>query len=359
MEPESEPQPDEVASNPGPLGANESPGELVREVTRYSTRDGRVIAVEGYRWESDKSGGNLAAHGKHTGEAFWHVSRMLSDYLCWDCPALQPGAAIGGHRRVIDLGCGLGLAGLVAATLLDETGRVDLTDGDAGVVERAKQSAAANSSVTQPATVAASVLWWGDDIAIGNLNNSASTTPKVVQSTAGDSVADLDTNHQSSVGAYDLVLAADCIYENGSDPSIAVGMAKALAKTVAALLKPEPPKHALLPLRGATPPEEWHAWVDMTENIGSDESDEYVWPPRPSKLLVPGEGVAPTGNDSTCCKASDVRPMCVVGFGRRNVSLSVILDAFEAEGFEHHIPYAGHQDDPAVPGGGCVRSLDP
>ena len=56
---------------------------------------------------------------------------------------------------------------------------------------------------------------------------------------------------------------------------------------------------------------------------------------------------------------ADVRPMCVVGFGRRNVSLSVILDAFEAEGFEHHITYAGHQNDPAVPGGGCVRSLDP
>jgi hypothetical protein len=34
-------------------------------------------------------GGNLAAHGKVTGESFWHVSHMLCDYLCWDCPILQ------------------------------------------------------------------------------------------------------------------------------------------------------------------------------------------------------------------------------------------------------------------------------
>lgn len=344
--------------------------ELVREVTRYTTRNGLEVAVEGFRWVSDERGGNLAAHGKHTGEAFWHVSRMLSDYLCWDCPALQPEPVTGTRRRVVDLGCGLGLAGLVAATLLDETGRVDLTDGDVDVVHRAKLSAGANSTATQPATVAASVLWWGDESAIAALNQTANADSKATSAgipcSDGDGTTGptQDGSGESGFGGYDLVLASDCIYENGSDPSIAVGMAKSLAKTAAALLKPEPVEYASLPLRGVTPPEEWHSWIDMAEHVGEGDANEYVWPPRPARQAQARDvecegGASENKGDTVRYSARDVRPMCVVGFGRRNVPLSVILDAFEAEGFEHHLPHAGHQDDPDAPEGcvGCCAPL--
>lgn len=322
--------------------------ELVREVTRYTTRNGLGVAVEGYSWESDEHGGNLAAHGKHTGEAFWHVSRMLADYLCWDCPALQSQVAAGAGRRVVDLGCGLGLAGLVAATLLDETGRVDLTDGDVDVVSRANLSAAANSAATRPATVESSVLRWGDESAIATLNHNA----RAEGGAACASPAGLAYERKhSGAGAYDLVLASDCIYENGSDPSIAVGMARMLAKTAAALLKREPLES--LPLRGQTPPEEWHAWIDMADHVGEDANDEYVWPPRPSRQAQARDTAAAASSSQADSSPADFRPMCVVGFARRNVPLSVILDGFEAEGFEHHIPHAGHQDDPEA-GEGCV-----
>ncbi len=344
--------------------------ELVREVTRYTTRKGLRVAVEGFRWVSDERGGNLAAHGKHTGEAFWHVSRMLSDYLCWDCPALQPEAATGTRRRVIDLGCGLGLAGLVAATLLDETGRVDLTDGDVDVVHRAQLSAAANSKATQPATVAASVLWWGDESTIAALNQTANTGSELAASTTttgsdGERTTGSarDGSEKRAFGGYDLVLASDCIYENGSDPSIAVAMAKSLAKTAAALLKPEPMEYALLPLRGETPPEECHAWIDMAEHVGDPDADEYTWPPRPCRQARATDaeceaGASANEGDTVRRSVVGVRPMCAVGFGRRNVPLSVILDAFEAEGFEHHLPHAGHQDDPDAPEG-CVGCCVP
>ena len=337
--------------------------ELVREVTRYTTRNGLDIAVEGFRWVSDERGGNLAAHGKHTGEAFWHVSWILSDYLCWDCPALQPELVTGKRRRVIDLGCGLGLAGLVAATLLDETGRVDLTDGDGDVVHRAKLSARANETATRPATVAASVLRWGDENAIAALNQTAKANSEAAcfASSGSDGERNPESVHDGSVGGYDLVLASDCIYENGSDPSIAVAMATVLAKTAAVLLKPEPMDYALLPVRGETPPEEWHAWIDMAERVGEADADEYVWPPQPCRqgqaryAECQGGALENEGDMPVHRTAVHVRPMCVVGFCRRNVPLSVILDAFEAEGFEHHVPHAGHQDDPDAPEGcaGC------
>ena len=68
-------------------------------------------------YRQDPRGGNLSAHGKATGEAFWPASRLLMDHLVRDCELLKGDAP----RRVVELGCGLGLAGLVAATMLGAT----------------------------------------------------------------------------------------------------------------------------------------------------------------------------------------------------------------------------------------------
>ena len=310
-EPEPQPEPEPGAAAAGAVAGAEAGCELdgggtpplEREVTTYRTRAGASVSVEGFRWVSDAAGGNLAAHGKHTGEAFWHVSRMLADYLCWDCPALQPHAPQA--QRVIDLGCGLGLVGLVAGTLVGASGRVDLTDGSEAVVARARDSAAANAAVIT-CTVASRVLWWGDAAAM------------------------------AALGSYDLVLASDCIYENGA-PEVAAGMARALAKTASALLHPEPAES--LPLRGQTPAADWHRWTDMTDPSEWSGLDDFVWPPAEPAALAA---------ERRARGSAAIRPMCVVGFGRRNVSLAVLLDAFEAEGFEHHVP-SGERPTQKIP----------
>jgi SAM-dependent methyltransferase len=358
-----EPQPESEQPEAGALGtpaasaaaaaaASTKPSmpPLDREVTTYRTPDGAAVAVEGYLWISDAHGGNLSAHGKHTGEAFWHVSRMLADYLCWDCPALQPEAPSG--QRVVDLGCGLGLVGLVAATRLDASGRVDLTDGDAEVVNRAAESALANSSVTRAGVVSASVLWWDDAAAIAALNAAAAAAPP------DEAERFSASSSGSGGGSYDLVLASDCIYENGA-PEVAVGMAKALAKTAQALLRPEPINS--LPLRGQSSAEDWHSWIDTSDGAAI-ASDEFVWPPRTKETQAAkpeAEGPAAPGvaGGSAAAGGSRPRPMCAVGFGRRNVPLEVLLDAFEAEGFECHVPSAGNQDDEDVPGDGYYEDI--
>ena len=91
----------------------------------------------------------------------------------------------------------------------------------------------------------------------------------------------------------------------------------------------------------------------MADHVGEDANDEYVWPPRPSRQAQARDTAAAASSSQADSSPADFRPMCVVGFARRNVPLSVILDGFEAEGFEHHIPHAGHQDDPEA-GEGCV-----
>lgn len=250
--------------------------DLPVEITSYTTRKGKTVQVEGFKFIGDPQGGNLSGHGKATGEAFWKVSILLGDYLCWDCPLLvRPYAP---PRKVCDLGCGLGLAGLVAATLLDPGDSVHLTDGDAAVVNRARVSIEANDT---PSTVQASVLLWGDEAAQTELN-------------------------RETVGTFDLCLASDVIY----DPELAKGRAETLAKCVDALLKPEDPQE--LPLWHQTHESDWHSWIDCT-------------------VPVPVDG-------QRC------RPMCVVAFHRRNVSLDVLTDAFENAGFEYHIPESLESD---------------
>ena len=95
---------------------DDEPEPLQKQKTCYEV-NGVTLSVEGYTYRQDPRGGNLSAHGKATGEAFWPASRLLMDYLVRDCELLKGDAP----RRVVELGCGLGLAGLVAATMLGTT----------------------------------------------------------------------------------------------------------------------------------------------------------------------------------------------------------------------------------------------
>ena len=173
---------------------DDEPEPLRPQKTCYEV-NGVTLSVEGYTYRQDPRGGNLSAHGKATGEAFWPASRLLMDYLVRDCELLKGGAP----RRVVELGCGLGLAGLVAATMLGTTkgSEVVLTDGDAGVVARARASA--NNARGKTAPVSCVEHRWGEP---------------------------------HDLGRFDVVLAAEVLY----DPNVALESSNALAKSCESLL---------------------------------------------------------------------------------------------------------------------------
>jgi len=300
------------------------------KTTTYLARGGDAITVSGFAFTGDPRGGSLSAHGKATGEAFWPVGAVLADYLCWDCPLLAAGDATE-RKRVVELGCGLGLCGLVAASRLHGAGdRVQLTDGSAAVVSLARAACATLAAAHGTAApVRASVLRWGDAATIRCLNAAGggggggggggnegwgAALPALLRRCCCAPAR--GGGGACPPGCYDLVIASDILY----DPRLAVPAAARLAATADALLVPE--AAAGLPVRGASPPALWHRWTD--QSLG------------PSARAAGGERA---------------RPMVVVAFQRRSVALAVLEDAFAAAGFEMHRPTPGNADDADAPEG--------
>ena len=73
-----------------------APPPLQAQKTHYDV-NGVTLSVDGYAYRQDARGGNLSAHGKATGEAFWPASRLLMAYLVEDCARLK-----GDGRRVVE-----------------------------------------------------------------------------------------------------------------------------------------------------------------------------------------------------------------------------------------------------------------
>lgn len=88
---------------------------------------------------------------KRTGEVLWGASHAMCEYL-------QQSPEVLADQRVIELGAGLGLVGLLAATMSRET---VLTDGDSYVCELMQHNISANKNVLANASVSAHVLKWG------------------------------------------------------------------------------------------------------------------------------------------------------------------------------------------------------
>eukprot|EP01047_Picozoa_sp_COSAG01_P066675 COSAG01_NODE_9252_length_2502_cov_34.560169_1_plen_296_part_00 len=255
----------------------------------------------------------------------------------------------------------------------------DLTDGDEGVVRRAAASAAENAVAWREGgrtLVQASVLSWEDAAACEALNTEVhrlrsrwQSQRHLLHQDAGSHAHERCSGPESAAavercdrreeeqllggergGAFDLVIAADVVYdaEGGGVPQ-----AQALASCAAALLRPEPA--ASLPRRGSTAAETWHTWVDATtaaERPDGHHADEFVWPPAAGR---PTESHAQASDLAR--HTTPTRPMVVVGFCRRNVPMAVLLDAFEAHGFEHFVPSAGHQACEHVPGEGYWEDI--
>ncbi len=89
--------------------------------------NGRVIRLAGLHHrecEGNDSGGALAAAGHSTGQATWPAGELLCDYL-----ASEEGRALLAGAHVAELGCGLGMCGLVSSALAGPSGSVLMTDG--------------------------------------------------------------------------------------------------------------------------------------------------------------------------------------------------------------------------------------
>ena len=105
-----------------------------------------------------------------TGAALWNAGLLLAHYL-----ASARGEGYFSGKRVVELGCGTGLAGMVAARL--GAGSVLLTDGKPEIIARA-----ARNVETNRVRVATERLLWGE--------------------TLGD----------AKLGKYDVVIASDVLY---------------------------------------------------------------------------------------------------------------------------------------------------
>lgn len=146
-----------------------------------------------------------------TGATAWFGGRNLASFVLENWGA-DPNEAV--VTSVLELGCGLGLAGLAAAAVIGAAGVVVLTDGDGETIARAAANASADvNQVTARAHVFTAQLCFGDLVAARSLR----------------------AVHTSALG-FSMVLAADCIYE--VDASGAAWQADPLFRSAATLLAP-------------------------------------------------------------------------------------------------------------------------
>ena len=230
-----------------------------------ATGVGCSITVEPQRELFERSASTADAAGaaaagadacRMTGALLWDSAVVLASYIVRNAPALRhsldnerslPSDAplpSDAHPCCIELGAGLGLAGLTAAATLGVA--TTLTDRleclpllRRGIVSNGLQS-----------TAQAAELQWGDEKAA------------------------------HALGAFDLVLASDCIYE--------IELAAPLVATLAALLKPEGcalftydeaigRPAALQAFRSASAP--LFVWEEMDAAAHGDETPQPACPP--------------------------------------------------------------------------------
>ena len=218
----------------------------------YKLPGGGEVVCQGLSYaehEGNSLGGGLAAAGHATGMTQWPAGRLLCDYLvCHACPAG------GSLTRAAELGCGLGMTGLVFAAA-NPVASVLLTDGDEPCVQQAAANAAAQPAGRAPA-VAAHLLW-GDAAACAALCEAG--------------------------GRFDVVLGGDLVYGESRGGGLSQGTGKDNVKA-----------------------------LFLTANA----------------LLSHGTGAA-----------------FLLGFQRRSVPLSAVLEAAAAEGLAAEVPPGGWCED--------------
>jgi hypothetical protein len=173
---------------------------------KYTVGSGlRQIEFSGVslRGRSDLTEWNLS-----TGNALWPCAILLADFIANDWLQLDgfdewPARP----RNVLELGCGLGLVGVVASVVLGRPGTIHLTDRDPKVIARAETMIQHNWQSTD-AAVTRSVLEWGN-------------------------VSDMEQlKLEIGSGALDVIFASDVLYAEKE----ALQTASLFANTVDALL---------------------------------------------------------------------------------------------------------------------------
>ncbi|GAX25885.1 hypothetical protein FisN_6Hh077 [Fistulifera solaris] len=135
------------------------------------------IQLQGYTSESDQTWNS-------TGLTIWKASEYLSHYLLSQPPLV--------NQRVLELGAGLGLCGIVAHRLL-QARTVYVTDGDSDVLKVMKENIQANR-LAEERPISGHQLLWGAEYALAFLETMRRLEPE------NDSLL------------FDVILAADVVY---------------------------------------------------------------------------------------------------------------------------------------------------
>lgn len=125
------------------------------------------------------------------GHALWASAHVMSQYLVSHPEVLN-------KKKVLELGCGVGLAGLVAGKLVDDPSRVVLTDGDEHVFDALEANVERNFPETECPCA--------DPAGIGP--TSFRGPPKLEVLYWGEQVEEFKQKH----GTFDVILGADVLY---------------------------------------------------------------------------------------------------------------------------------------------------
>lgn len=126
----------------------------------YTADDEEDDNNEGKAVHIHESPNVISANGS-TGHRTWEAALALADFLL-----TSPHVSTKQVHKVVELGAGTGLTGLVAARVLSPASRVILTDGDDLVVQNLRANIALNPSEDSKQEVTATRLLWGTDPAI-------------------------------------------------------------------------------------------------------------------------------------------------------------------------------------------------
>ncbi|KAL3910502.1 MAG: hypothetical protein SGARI_002095 [Bacillariaceae sp.] len=114
------------------------------------------LNIQGYKTHSDQVWSS-------TGLTLWKASQYLCDYMVEHAHELQ-------HKRILELGAGLGLNGLLAHLLAPDT----MTDGDTDALVQLRKNIEVNRTTTK---VSARQLLWGEETSqsfLGSLRDAGS-----------------------------------------------------------------------------------------------------------------------------------------------------------------------------------------